>query len=138
MPDPAVIRFRFELRPLAEVAPWGGDQPSLSWYSLTDGRYWIELGDVELLRYVPEEGEVRPYVDYYVVRLWEDLLQLFPAAIEDVPMDLVDVLRTDASDWSDLDDLDDPAVEALGLVLRPSAGLGLPAHRADHPVLAPG
>ncbi len=89
-----LIRFRFELRPVAEVAPWGGERPTLSWFGLSDGWYWIELGDVDLLRYLPEDGEARPYVDYYVVRLWEDLLQLLPVATEDVPADLVDVLRS--------------------------------------------
>jgi hypothetical protein len=46
----AVIGFRFELRPLDEVEPWGDDPPSLSWFGLTDGWYWIEAGGHELLR----------------------------------------------------------------------------------------
>ena len=51
-----------------EVRSWEatldlGDTPSLHWFGLTQGWYWIEAGGPEPL----------PYVDYYVVRLWEDL-----------------------------------------------------------------
>jgi hypothetical protein len=107
-----VIRFRFDLRPLAEIAAWGGDKPNLNWFDLTDGWYWIELGDVDLLRYVPDDGGNHPYVDYYGVRLWEDLLQLLPAVIEDVPADLIDLLRSDVPDWFDFD-REDPVTDAF-------------------------
>jgi len=94
-----LIRFRFELRPLAEVAPWGRDKPNLHWFGLTDGWYWIEIGNVCLLKFAADY-EI-PYVDYYVVRLWEDLLQLLPAALEEVPADLVGFLESDDRDWNE-------------------------------------
>ena len=37
--------FEFVLRPLEEVQPWGVDEPTLHWFGLTDGWYWIEAGD---------------------------------------------------------------------------------------------
>lgn len=96
------IRFRFELRPLAQAHPWGGDRRTLHWFGLTDGWYWIELNGHELLRY--SDQTVRrwqadgyqdvPYVDYYVVRLWEDLLELLPAVLEPVPADLVPFIES--------------------------------------------
>ncbi|WSK39909.1 DUF5984 family protein [Micromonospora maris] len=69
----------------------------LHWFGLTDGWYWIDLNGHELLRYsdhtmrhLHADGyEGMPYVDYYVVRLWEDLLQALPAVLEPVPADLV-------------------------------------------------
>ncbi|MEU1789053.1 DUF5984 family protein [Streptomyces sparsogenes] len=110
-----VIRFRFGLTPLAEVRPWGRERPALHWFGLTDGWYAIDLDGHELLRYSEgtvrrlrggegggrgeEGGPAHPYVDYYVVRLWEDLLGTLPAALQPVPEDLADFVATDPSDW---------------------------------------
>lgn len=82
------LRFRFELTPLAEVAPWGGGK--LHWFGLTDGRYWIELGGRELLM-----SEDAPRADYFVARFWEDLGLLAPAALEPAPPDLIGFLLGD-------------------------------------------
>ena len=97
-PEPE-LRFGFELTPLPEVGAWGREKPTLHWFGLTDGWYWIELGEVRLLRF-SADYEV-PYVDYYVVRLWEDLLGLLPAVLEEVPTDLVDFLMSDHLDWNE-------------------------------------
>jgi len=86
---------------LAEVGLWGGDTPTLHWFGLTDGWYWIELGDVRLLKFAADYDI--PYVDYYVVRLWEDLLALLPAALEEVPDELVEFLASDGRGWNDVD-----------------------------------
>ncbi|MDW6063178.1 DUF5984 family protein [Streptomyces sp. FXJ1.4098] len=108
-----MIRFRFGLTPLAEVRPWGRPgHPVLHWFGLTDGWYAIDLGEHELLRYSERTvrslrgggdgggvGPAHPYVDYYVVRLWEDLLALLPAALEPVPEELADFVASDSSDW---------------------------------------
>jgi hypothetical protein len=103
------IRFRFGLTPLDQVRPWGRrERPVLHWFGLTDGWYVIDLGDHELLRYSERtvrrlrgggDGPSHPYVDYYVVRLWEDLLALLPAALEPVPEDLAAFVARDSSDW---------------------------------------
>lgn len=87
--------FNFRLKPVKDVALFGevGDY-SLSWFGLTDSWYWIKMGDDELLRYHDDfikyyqsEGELleQPYVDYYAVRLWEDLLEIVPSILEPVP-----------------------------------------------------
>jgi hypothetical protein len=107
-----VIRFRFRLRPVTEISPWGPER-RLHWFGLTDGWYWIDAGGLELLRYVPRaapgqagDGPVasNPYVDYYVARLWEDVLELLPAVLEPVPGDLAEFMASDPDDWVSRDE----------------------------------
>lgn len=104
-----MIRFPFQLTPVPEVKPWGPER-RLHWFALTDGQYWINLGDVQLLRYAPETLSesallgTPQYADYYVARFWEDLLQLLPSALEPVPDDLTDFLASDPAAWAWSDD----------------------------------
>ncbi len=88
-----MLRFPFELRPLAEVPPWGSERPNLHWFGLTSGWYWIDVDGRELLRYTEtavRRWELeRPYPRYYVARFWEDLIVLSRAQHEPVPDDLV-------------------------------------------------
>jgi hypothetical protein len=106
------LRFRFELRPLAEVHPWGRERRTLHWFGLTQGWYWIELDGHELLRYSDQtvrrwvaDGYLGPpYADYYAVRLWEDLLRLLPAVLEPVPADLVPFIEADSTGWRERDE----------------------------------
>lgn len=118
-----MIRFRFGLRPVQDVEPWGGESPTLHWFALTSGWYWIEVGDHELLRYsertlrgwAVEEGACGaqiPYVDYYVARLWEDVLEMVSVLTEPVPADLVDFVAGELSDWASHDT--SPQAEAAG------------------------
>ncbi|XVV02427.1 DUF5984 family protein [Actinosynnema sp. CA-248983] len=76
------MRIDFTLTPLDRVAPWGDG--SLHWFALTDGAYRLHFGDHAF----PDLA-----VDYYLARIWEDLLLLAPAALEPVPPDLVDLVR---------------------------------------------
>ncbi len=91
--------FGFKLRQLEEVQPWGSDEPTLHWFGLTDGWYWWQVGGQQLFRYsqprierwvveYPKFGEELPYVDYQVVRPWEDLLDCLPDVLDPVPDDL--------------------------------------------------
>lgn len=53
----------------------------------------------------PLTGERPPWADYYVVRLWEDMLEALPYILEPVPNDLVEFVT---AGWSmDFDDVDD-------------------------------
>ncbi|WP_328397791.1 DUF5984 family protein [Streptomyces sp. NBC_00390] len=119
-----MIRFRFDLRPVAGIQPWGGDDPSLHWFALTEGWYWIEAGGHELLRYsertlhrwAGEEGggtATSPYAAYYVVRLWEDVIEMLPEVLEPVPEDLVGFVAADLGDWPSRENT--PEAEAAGL-----------------------
>ncbi|MFI1459304.1 DUF5984 family protein [Nocardia carnea] len=111
-----MIRFRFELAPVDEVQPWGVDR-HLHWFALTEGWYCPEVGGIELLRYTeqtiaglsaeaPRTGP--PWADYYVVRLWEDLLQALPHILEPVPHDLVDFIAAGSSRRRDLGETELP------------------------------
>jgi len=90
------FRIAFELRPLAEIAPWGTRETglSLSWFGLTDGWYDVVIAGHHLFR--GEGGDPRG-IDYQVVRLWEDLIDVAPAVIDEIPaalsMRLADVDR---------------------------------------------
>ncbi|MGW4646947.1 DUF5984 family protein [Kitasatospora sp. NPDC004289] len=106
--EPA-LRFRFGLTPLDRVRPWGSERPVLHWFGLTDGWYGIDLGGHELLRYSERtlralratgDGRACPYVDHYVVRLWEDVLELVSEAMEPVPADLADLAGDLAPGWA--------------------------------------
>lgn len=82
-----MIAFRFQMRPVSEVAPWGGDARVLHWFALTEGWYWIEVDGHELFR-LDGDGDM-PYADYYVVRLWEDVLGMAADVLDPVPDELV-------------------------------------------------
>jgi len=94
-----MIRFRFELRPLDEVLPWGRDQPRLHWFGLTEGRYWIEVGKHRLLRRRTRDDRPHPCVDYYLARLWEDVNVLTPDVLESVPADLMAFIASEPAQW---------------------------------------
>jgi hypothetical protein len=90
--------FNFALKAINDIEPWGGD--CLHWFGLTDGNYYIDVGDVQLFRYSaeilaywtkenPELKGVEPfYVDYQVVRLYEDLLEILPDILQPVPAEM--------------------------------------------------
>lgn len=78
-----VIRFRFALRPVEEIAPWTPGEPP-HWFALTLGWYWIEVDGHELFRFADGER----YADYQVARFWEDLIQLIRCALVPLPDDL--------------------------------------------------
>jgi hypothetical protein len=89
--------FEFKLKDLQDVQPWG-EEPDLylHWFGLTDGIYFINAGNDQLFR--TSELILRhwskqycsidlnqPFVDYQVVRLYEDLLEILPDILNPVP-----------------------------------------------------
>jgi len=90
--------IEFNLKPLQDVMPWG-DEPNqyLHWFALTDSFYYMELGDVQLFCYSDEilefwskeypgcNSKNEPYMDYQVVRLYEDVLEILPDVIQPIP-----------------------------------------------------
>jgi hypothetical protein len=100
--------FNFQLRDLVDIAPWGyPEQPVLHWFGLTDGWYWLQMNENdEFFRYStdllthwqrndPEVSPLLPYADYYVVRLWEDILELLPTILEPLPPKFAHLLETE-------------------------------------------
>lgn len=92
--------FDFQLRPLDKVAPWGNpERPRLHWFGLTDGWYSIDVGESRLFEYsgeivtrwaeeYPESVGELPWTGYQVVRLYEDVLEMLPATLAEVPDEL--------------------------------------------------
>lgn len=97
--------FDFRLRPLQEVAPWHGpDGPSLGWFGLTDGVFWIGGGSQQL----PDDLDAGNILassmscDYQVARLFDDVTELAPYALAEVPPRVDAFLRgTTGQAWRD-------------------------------------
>lgn len=100
--------FNFQLCALTEVTPWVYQgQLYLRWFGLTEGWYWLRVNESdEIFRYSPEllaswqeeypgESTLLPYADYYVVRFWEDLLEILPLILEPLPPGLAQMLETE-------------------------------------------
>jgi hypothetical protein len=86
------LQIKFKLRDIDRIEPWGSaESRSLSWFRLTDGAYCIEtpagclLGRPEID--APDLGV--PWLDYQVVRLFEDLEEIWPYVREPVPADIL-------------------------------------------------
>ncbi|MFI6046499.1 DUF5984 family protein [Nocardia sp. NPDC051321] len=107
-----MIRFRFGLTPLDRVGQCGDQYRTLPWFALTEGWYYIDVGGHDLLRVSERTAELLRtqaghraaahdcYVEYYVARLWEDMLTLLPSALEPVPSDLIDFAGSESTGWS--------------------------------------
>jgi hypothetical protein len=85
--------IRFRLRDIDKIAPWGEPaKQTLHWFALTRGSYCIDTAAGRLFeragRVDPDEGE--PWCDYYVVRLFEDLCEIWPDVREPIPIDIAD------------------------------------------------
>ncbi|MBN8459027.1 MAG: hypothetical protein J0M04_14440 [Verrucomicrobia bacterium] len=94
--------FDFKLRPLHEVQPWGGmdgpDDLCLHWFGLTDGCFSIDCGIARLFQYTPEmlvkweipspdEWNPTAWVDYPIIRLYEDVIDLLQHVLVELPSD---------------------------------------------------
>ena|SRR6266568_1937121 len=99
--------FNFQLRAFADIMPFNDhEEPFLHWFGLTDGWYWLQMNENdEFFRYstdllahweknYPEDPTLLPYADYYVVKLWEDILELLPLILEPLPPKLAHMLET--------------------------------------------
>lgn len=95
--------FDFELVPLEGYAPAAHPaNPELSWYGLTQGEYWITVGNSTLLEYseAAQTAGAPRYCRYPVARLHEDILTMLPWILEPVPDALVQYLAgDDATAW---------------------------------------
>lgn len=68
----------------------------LSWFDLTVGYYWIDVGNVHLFQYsqaICEKWQLASstnecYADYYVSFFWADILERLPVVLEPVPAPL--------------------------------------------------
>jgi Family of unknown function (DUF5984) len=93
--------FQFVLRPLDQIEPWGGREgPSLHWFGLTDGDFWLQAGYATLFEYSSAARSrigVSRFWDYQVLRLYADIFEIAPYALEPVPDDLQRHIAVDRS-----------------------------------------
>jgi len=101
--------FEFKLKPLQEVMPWG-EEPELNlhWFGLTDGIYYMNVGEEQLFRSskeillhwkkeYPDLDINLAYVDYQVVRLYEDLLEILADVMQAIPAELQHFVKSKQS-----------------------------------------
>jgi flavodoxin len=99
--------INFKVKSPENIVPFGREpNTSMHWFGLTDGDYWLKLRDKTLYEYSDAKMQLwngRPtrYSGYYIVRLIEDLTDLFPVIAESVPASLYDIAKT----YSSLNDL---------------------------------
>jgi len=104
-----MMLFNFQLRQINEISPFGYEnQLSLHWYGLTDGWFWLHVGDDELFRFndalinqwkVAGESWDNPYAEYFVVCLWEDLMDILPSILEPIPEDILQQCDPGQKGW---------------------------------------
>ena len=105
------FRIVFQMDDIDKVPPWGKPgECKLHWYGLTSGRFWIETASGNPLEYTQaiQRSWSLPSKtpDYFVARVFEDLLSMLPLVLERVPADIADVVanpmwRTNAEQWRD-------------------------------------
>lgn len=120
--------FEFKLDSIEDVPPWGeSPNKQIHWFALTQGIYRLKVGDEYLLNYsdeftthisknFPQTQYQGTFVDYYIVRLWEDLIDILSHILEPVPKELRHFLESDyktqralfekVGDWHDKAKLD--------------------------------
>lgn len=98
--------FNFSVRPLEDLVLSAGEDRSLSWYAMTDGSYWLALGDQTLFQYTEaqraamaadgakQDADPHGHVAYYVIRLLLDVLDCLPAILEPVPAEVMSQVAT--------------------------------------------
>jgi hypothetical protein len=111
----------------------------LSWFGFTDGFYRLQVGSEFLLNYSDDfvnHWAIQNYssnvyggsfVDYYVVRLWEDILAILPDVLDPLPTELSNFFENDKSawfgwennalDWLDRQPDEDKAIEIFEMIV---------------------
>jgi hypothetical protein len=92
--------INFKLKDPVEIIPWGIEPNTrMHWFGLTDGDYWLHLGDKTIYEHTNEIAVAwdisgTPYTDYYIVRFLEDFTEMFAAIGEPIPEELYQMTRS--------------------------------------------
>lgn len=92
--------INFSLAPIENICPWG--EPGsyrLHWFGLTDGEYWMQVGEAVLFEYsdYARAAGASRYCNYQVVRFYEDLMEMLPYILEPVPEQLAQFVWGDTA-----------------------------------------
>jgi len=110
--------FRFDLAAIESITPWGGpSKPDLSWFALTLGDFWIDLGCDELFRYTSAAlamwGLTKPYADYQIAAFVRDIRTCVGPALAPVPVE-IERLAADVQRLANLESAARRAADAMG------------------------
>jgi hypothetical protein len=110
--------FRFELAAIESIAPWGEpSNPNLSWFALTLGDFWIDLGRDELFRYAPcalaAWGVTKPYAEYQIAAFLRDIRSCVAPALAPLPIE-IERLAADVYGLAELKSSTRRAADAMG------------------------
>ena len=110
--------FRFKLAAIESIEPWGEpSNPSLSWFALTLGDFWIDLGRDELFRYTPAMlatwGLTKPYPNYQIAAFVRDIRSCVAPALTPLPVEL-QRLAADVYRLAELQSSTRRAADAMG------------------------
>ena len=108
--------FNFSIIEPASIVP----SPMPTWYWLTDGYFWMQLGDKKFLEASnEEEGDTTRIANYLVDRYVQDLALVFVGIAEEVPDDLFELVcsydllvsySSKVNSWLD-DKIEDESIE---------------------------
>lgn len=99
--------FEFKLTPLLKISGWRDENAELClhWFGLTDGYYFINVGEEQLFRYSkdiiehwsksnPDLKNSGVFFNYQVSSIYEDLLSILPNILQAVPSEIFDYIST--------------------------------------------
>lgn len=93
------FKINFKLQKLNKIKPFGEKHSySLSWFGLTDGLLWINVGAQTIYEYGKDARKCfhrrKKYSDYYLSRFIEDFFGTFQYVGEPIPKELYDNIES--------------------------------------------
>lgn len=87
------FKINFQLQEIDKIIPWGDNQDYMSWFGLTDGLLWIDIGNNTIYEYLQAAREYwkhddLKYNDYQLSRFLEDFSEIFYWVRESIPESL--------------------------------------------------
>ena len=92
------MKFYYSFKPLDVLIRELRENNHISWFNLTDGCYNIEFDDVKLFEYsdaiVKENNMISNSLDYYVIRIAEDIFEVLMNTLNPMPEDIFELVNT--------------------------------------------
>lgn len=92
------MKFNYSLKPLDVLICELKENNQINWFNLTDGCYNIEFNDVKLFEYsdtiVKENNNISNNLDYYVIRIVEDIFEVLMNTINPMSEDIFELVNS--------------------------------------------